>query len=347
MKIVVLAGGTSTERDVSIVTSKLVCRALQSLGHKAVMVDVFFGCELENNSVEQTFGQKQDLEALAAELTDRTADVAAEFKRRKRSGESFFGKNVLALCRESDIVFIGLHGANGEDGKIQAAFDLMNIKYTGTDYLSSAVAMNKALTKRLATAAGVPMPKGITVTRSNTTRTICYPCVVKPCSGGSSVGVYIVNSDEEYENALREGFAMDEELLVEEYIKGREFSVGVIEGKALPIIEIAPISGFYDYTNKYHAGATKETCPAQIDDAVTAKMQHYAEAACHAIGLVTYGRVDFLMGENGNIYCLEVNTLPGMTPTSLLPQEAAALGVSYEQLCADLVHISLKKYEKQ
>lgn len=346
MKIVVLAGGTSTERDVSIVTSKLVCKALQSLGHKAIMVDVFWGCELENGSPLAGFEIKQDLEALAQDLTAKTDEVAAEYKRRKRSGESFFGKNVLELCRESDIVFIGLHGANGEDGKIQATFDLMNIKYTGTDYLSSAIAMNKALTKRLAVAAGVPMPKGITVTKENTTRTICYPCVVKPCSGGSSVGVYIVNNDEEYENALREGFEMDEELLVEEYIKGREFSVGVIDGKALPIIEIAPINGFYDYKNKYHAGATIETCPAQLDDALTSKMQHYAEASCQAIGLVTYGRVDFLIGENGNIYCLEVNTLPGMTPTSLLPQEAASLGVSYEQLCADLVHISLQKYER-
>lgn len=345
MKIVVLAGGTSTERNVSIVTSKLVCKALVSLGHKAIMVDAFYGCELEDNDVEKTFSARQDLESLAARLTEATQDVAAEVKRRNKLGEAFFGHNVLELCKASDIVFIGLHGANGEDGRIQATFDLMNIKYTGTDYLSSAIAMNKAVTKRLAVAAGVPMPKGITVTRDNTTRTICYPCVVKPCSGGSSVGVYIVNNDEEYEKALKEGFEMDAELLVEEYIKGREFSIGVIDGKALPIIEIAPLEGFYDYTNKYKAGATKDTCPALIDDAATAKMQKYAEKACEAIGLVTYGRVDFLMAENGNMYCLEVNTLPGMTPTSLLPQEAAALGVSYEQLCADLINISLKKYD--
>lgn len=344
MKIVVLAGGTSTERNVSIVTSKLVCKALTGLGHKAIMVDVFYGCELEDNDIEKTFCVKQDLEELASELNKATEGVAAEVKARNKARESFFGKNVLELCKASDIVFMGLHGANGEDGKIQATFDLMNIKYTGTDYLSSAIAMNKSVTKKLAVAAGVPMPKGITVTKDNTTRTICFPCVVKPCNGGSSVGVSIVNNDEEYEKALNAGFEMDCELLVEEYIKGREFSIGVIDGKALPIIEIAPLEGFYDYTNKYKAGATKDTCPALIDDAATSKMQRFAEKACEAIGLTTYGRVDFLMAENGNMYCLEVNTLPGMTPTSLLPQEAAVLGVSYEQLCMDLINISLKKY---
>lgn len=346
MNIVVLAGGTSSERDVSIATSRLVCGALRKLGHKAVMADVFWGCELKDASLEKTFAMEQDLDALAKELTEKTPQVDAENTRRKRARESFFGKNILALCAACDIVFMGLHGANGEDGRIQAAFDLMNIQYTGTDYLSSAIAMNKALTKRLVVAAGVPMPKGILVTEDDTTRTICYPCVVKPCCGGSSVGVSIVRSDEEYEAALKLGFTMEKELLVEEYIQGRELSVGVIDGKALPVIEIEPISGFYDYTNKYQAGATKEICPAQIPEHIESKIQHYAETACAAVGVVTYGRVDFMMGENGSLYCLEVNTLPGMTSTSLLPQEAAVLGVSYEQLCADLIRISLEKYEK-
>lgn len=344
MKIVVLAGGTSTERNVSIVTSKLVCKALKSLGHRAIMVDVFWGCQLTDNSVEKTFDKEQDLEQIAGKLTELTGRVPQEVKNRSVARGSFFGDNVLELCKASDIVFMGLHGANGEDGRIQAAFDLMNIKYTGTDYLSSAIAMNKGVTKRLATAAGVRMPKGISVTKGDSECSIAYPRVVKPCCGGSSVGVSIVNDDEEYAKALEIGFSMEEELLVEEYIKGREFSVGVIDKKALPIIEIAPISGFYDYTNKYKAGATKDTCPALLSDELTSKMQEYAVMACEAIGLTTYGRVDFLMDEQETIYCLEVNTLPGMTPTSLLPQEAAVLGISYEQLCTDLIEISLKKY---
>ena len=243
------------------------------------------------------------------------------------------------------------HGENGENGKIQAAFDLFGIRYTGTGYLSSALAMDKEMSKKLFLSAGIPAPKGASMKKADcsddiTKLGIQFPCVVKPCCGGSSIGVSIAHNAEEYKAALDEAFRWEENLIVEEYVKGREFSVGVIEGKALPIIEIAPVQGFYDYKNKYKAGSAVETCPAELSEAVTEKMQHYAEQVAQVLGLDTYSRTDFLLDENENIYCLEANTLPGMTPTSLLPQEAQVVGVNFNELCEKLIQISLDKYEK-
>ena len=169
--------------------------------------------------------------------------------------------------------------------------------------------------------------------------------MVKPCSGGSSIGVSIADTKEAYEKALEEAFRYEEEVVIEDYIKGREFSVGVIDGKALPVIEIAPKQGFYDFVNKYKAGSTVETCPAELSEEVTKKMQYYAERAAEVIGLDTYSRMDFLMDADENLFCLEANTLPGMTPTSLVPQEAAAIGVNFEDLCEQLIRVSMKKYQ--
>ena len=178
-------------------------------------------------------------------------------------------------------------------------------------------------------------------------RNMEFPVVVKTCCGGSSVGVYIVNSQKEYEEALENAYTYEEEVVVEEYIKGREFSVAVVDGKAYPVIEIRPLQGFYDYHNKYQPGSTVETCPAELSPELTRIMQGYAEKGARALRLTGYSRLDFLMKENGDMYCLEANTLPGMTPTSLIPQEARALGMSFEDLCEELIRVSLKKYETE
>ena len=169
-----------------------------------------------------------------------------------------------------------------------------------------------------------------------------FPCIVKACCGGSSVGVSIANKEEEYEDALKEAFMYDDEVVIEQYIKGREFSVGVMDGKALPVIEIAPLVGFYDYKNKYQVGSAVETCPAEISEEKTKEMQGYAELAFKALRLKNYARMDFMMAEDGSLYCLEANTLPGMTPTSLLPQEAAATGVSFGELCEKIIAAALR-----
>lgn len=346
MNIVVLAGGLSPERDVSLVTGSTVCEALRENGHNVILMDVFMG--REGDDVEHWFERSGEVSMTVSGIAETAPDLAAVKASRADQSNCFFGPNVIALCQAADIVFMALHGENGENGKIQAAFDLFGIRYTGSDYLSSAIAMNKELAKKVLAAGGVPVPRGFSVKKGVATgKQPGFPCVVKPCCGGSSIGVSIVNNQQEYEQALEEAFRWEQEVVVEQYIQGREFSVCVIAGKALPIIEIAPLSGFYDYKNKYQAGSAVETCPAQIPAIQTKQMQEYAELAAKVIGLDTYSRMDFLMDEDGRMYCLEANTLPGMTPTSLIPQEAAAAGVSYNQLCEQLIQISLQKMEKQ
>ena len=344
MNIVVLAGGTSTERDVSIMTSMMVCGSLRRNGHHANMIDVFTGSGKYKHSSE-FFQEDNDLKKLADSMKEQSAGIAKLVEERERIGGGFFGPGVLELCQAADIVYIGLHGANGEDGKIQAAFDLMGIKYTGTGYLSSAISMSKELTKKVLVSEGVPMPKGISLKKGHKIEYVPYPCVVKPCCGGSSVGVFIANNEEEFRAAVDEAFRYEDNILVEEYVKGREFSVAVLDGEALPVIEIEPLEGFYDYKNKYN-GATKETCPANLSADITEKMQRWAVKACQAAGIETYARVDMLLNEDEDIFCLEINTLPGMTETSLIPQEAAAVGMSYDQLTQKIVEISMNKYNK-
>ncbi len=342
MNIVVIAGGTSSERDVSIVTGKMVTKSLRRNGHKANMIDVFLGSK-EYDSAKEFFEASNDVELLADELAEASSDIANIISKRSQEGKGFFGANVLEYCKEADLVFIALHGSNGEDGKVQAVFDLMGIKYTGTDYISSAISMNKQLTKKMLVVEGVPMPKGIMLKKGHKIEYVPYPCVVKPCCGGSSVGVSIANDETEFDKAVEEAFSYEDEIVVEEYVKGREFSVGVVDGKALPIIEIEPLEGFYDYKNKYD-GSTKETCPADLPEDIAKQMQRYAEMACEIVGIKTYARVDTLLNEEGQIYCLEINTVPGMTPTSLLPQEAAAAGMSYDELTETIIKLSLAKY---
>ena len=343
MKVVVLAGGTSTERAVSIVSGTGICTALRQKGHQAILVDVF--CGVENVDWSNPFPEEYDVEAAASYM--KSFDEKIEEMQAERRG--FFGPNVVELCQEADIAFLGLHGANGEDGKLQATFDLMGIKYTGTGHLGSAMAMDKGITKQMFLMNGIPTPLGITMHKSRQMREMeelpmAFPVVVKTCCGGSSVGVYVVNNQKEYEEALDAAYSYEDEVVIEEYIKGREFSVAVVDGKAYPVIEIAPLVGFYDYKNKYQPGSTIETCPAEISPELTERMQRYAEKGAKALCLEGYCRLDFLMRENGEMFCLEANTLPGMTPTSLIPQEAQALGIDYPTLCEELINVSLKKY---
>lgn len=277
-------------------------------------------------------------------------EMSSKLEETMKTRKGFFGPNVLEICKEADIVFLALHGANGEDGKVQSVLDLMGIKYTGSGPLSSGMAMDKGITKMVFEAKGVPTPKGITLEKGKCSSQLAdygmgFPVIVKPCCGGSSVGVCIANNQTEYQAALLEAFSYENEVVVEQFITGREFSVAVVDGKAYPVIEIAPLQGFYDYKNKYQAGSCVETCPADLSSALTKEMQKYAEMGYKALNLQAYARLDFLMDDEGNMYCLEANTLPGMTPTSLIPQEAKAIGMDYPQLCEKLIEVSLKKYQ--
>lgn len=342
MKIVVLAGGTSTERDVSLVSGSMVYKALKENGHKVIMLDVYLGIETEVS--EDIFEKGDELLGNIEGIKNDNPDIEAVKALRKDGGKTFFGPNVLKICGMADVVFMALHGENGENGKVQAAFDLFGIRYTGTDYVSSALSMDKQLAKELMIYHGLSTPKGFALKKDEEDKNaVKYPVVVKVTTGGSSVGVYLVNNDDEYASAKEEAFRFGDEVVVEQFIKGREFSCGVIEGKALPVIEIAPKVGFYDYKNKYQAGSTVETCPANVDADTTARMQKLAEDVFSVLRLHQYARIDIMMDEAGEIYALEANTLPGMTPTSLMPQEAAAIGLDYNALCEKLINLAMEK----
>lgn len=339
MKVVVLAGGTSTEREVSLVSGSMIYKALKKKGHQAILLDVYLGYPGET---EGLFEKDMDWAAQIGTVSEKNPDLESVLALRQDGSKSFFGPNVLALCQSADAVFMALHGANGEDGKIQACFELMGIPYTGTDFVSSAMAMDKGITKDIFTAHNIPTPKGIRLKKGETQeKRVPYPCIVKACCGGSSVGVSIAHNDEEYEKAKAEAFRYDNEVVIEQYIKGREFSVCVMEGKALPVIEIAPKSGFYDYKNKYQADCAVETCPAELSLEKTREIQQIAERVFQALRLKSYARMDFMMSEAGELFCLEANTLPGMTPTSLVPKEAAAVGISFEELCEKILQSAL------
>jgi len=343
MNIVVLCGGLSNERDVSISTGIGAANALCASGHNAVLVDLFLGYTEPFSSPAEVFARSRELNG--SSIGELSPDLNA-VRAMRPDADCLIGPNVLTLCRAADFVFLALHGEEGENGKLQAALDVHGVRYTGSGYLGSAIAMNKGLTKALLRDAGLATPDGITLTRGNRPyANVGFPCVVKPCSGGSSVGTSIVNSESEYAEALDLAFRYEEQVIVETYIKGRELTVGVMDGKAMPVIEIIPKTGFYDYINKYQAGATDEICPARIGAEATERVQRLAEAVFCTLKIDTYCRVDFLWDTaSDEMYCLEANTLPGMTPTSLIPQMAAQEGMSYGSLCEKIIEVSMKKY---
>lgn len=335
MKIVVLCGGISTEREVSLRTSTKVSTALAGRGHQVVMIDVFFGEEkLPSFDVPMDFAAKADEYRAKNDLI--TQDLIAK--------TGLFGPNVIAVCKEADIVFIGLHGANGEDGKVQAFFEKEGIKFTGSDSVSSALAMSKEKTKEIV-AKHIPMPKGIVLHKGETESSIHPPCIIKPSNGGSSVGVMIVKDGENFLKDLETVFEYDDTVIVEEFIEGRELTQAVFDGKALPPVEICPDEDeWYDYSNKYN-GKTKEICPANIPGAVLEEMSEKSVRFGELLGLDVYYRIDYLLDKNGRLFALEANSLPGMTDTSLVPQEAEAVGMDYPTLCEKIIEVSLRKYQ--
>ena len=344
MRIVVLAGGLSTERDVSISSGILVASALREKGHEVVLLDVFTGYEQNICDIDALFKQNYSFTD-KVNVGETVSDLSEVKENRLNKSDRFIGTNVIEICTEADITFLALHGGEGENGQLQASLDLLGIKYTGTGYLGSALAMNKGLTKSVFVQNKINTPAGeIFKSVEDAKNWSIFPCVVKPCSGGSSVGIAKAENEEEYILAVKDAFRYENEIVVEQFVKGREFSVGILGGKALPPIEIIPKSGFYDYAAKYQAGATDEICPADIDEQTDKKLRESAVAAYNSLHLDSYARVDFLVDENGEPFCLEANTLPGMTPTSLLPQEAAVEGLNYADLCEKIIEISLAKY---
>ena len=344
LNIVVLAGGLSGERDVSLSSGAKVTEALRQRGHRVALVDLYMGLEDYDCPPEGLYDAPvpERWRKVARQAPDLDAVRAA---RRWRS-ESQIGPGVLDLCAGADVVYLGLHGSCGEDGRVQAMLDLMGIPYTGSGFLGSALAMDKDLTKRLVKdLVTTPAWRKVTVTEENLEElagSCPLPCVVKPVDSGSSIGVAIPSGAAELRAALREVIALGGDAVIEEYIRGRELQVAVLDGVSLPSIEIIPREGFYDYENKYQPGAAEEVCPAHIPAEWEDRLRRDALTVYRALGLAAAARADFIVAEDGTPYFLEINTLPGMTPTSLVPQEAAAVGIGYGELCEKIIAASLR-----
>ena len=341
MKIVVLAGGLSTERAVSLVTGCGVCRALRERGHEAILVDLFLGVEDVPADLETLFAAPDGLCPEAA-IEAQAPDLEAVRRLRRDQGPSRIGPHVLELCRLADMVFIGLHGEDGEDGRVQAMLDLLGVPYTGSGYLSSGMAMDKAAAKRMMEAAGVPTPAWRMLEyaepeAAELAETLPMPCVVKATTGGSSLGVFLPEDREALQGALEEVRRFSGRVMWEERIFGRELTVAVLGDRALPPIEILPAERDFDYAAKYQAGGARELCPAPVTEEEAGLVQDLALRVHTALGLEVYSRADFILDGEGRAWCLEVNSLPGMTPGSLIPKAAAAVGMDYPALCQEIV----------
>lgn len=346
MKIVVLAGGLSSERAVSLVTGTSVCRALRENGHRAILVDVFLGLEEVPENLETLFDAPDGL-CPEAKVEVTAPDLEAVRKSRKDQSDRLLGPNVLEICSAADIVFLGLHGQDGEDGRIQAMFDLMGIRYTGGGYLASGIGMDKSMTKRVMDSAGIPNAKWqlLDYTVADVDRLaeeLPMPCVVKSTIGGSSLGVFLPEDRAALRDALVQVLSYGGRVLVEERLYGRELTVGVLGDRALPAVEILPAEKEFDYIAKYQAGGARELCPAPITAEQQEKVGQLALKLHRTLGLEVYSRTDFILDADGNAWCLEINSLPGMTAASLLPKEAAAIGMSYQQLCEEIVQQSYR-----
>lgn len=351
MKIVVLAGGRSTERNVSLSSGTKISNALRSKGHRVALVDLFLGQELAGDAdVDDLFttepGDDRKLNISDEILNDDKINAL----RPDHGAKGLFGPNVLTICQAADIVYLGLHGEDGENGKVQAVLDLFNIHYTGSDTLASGLAMNKKYSKEIFIQNHIPTAAYIATKTSQVAAEqipFGFPVVVKPASGGSSVGTHIVPTADQLQAALADALSFDEEALIEEYIKGREFSIALLDGSALPAVEIVVKKGWYDFEHKFQANDdTQLISPPDIDDQLHQQMQTLALQAFNALGMQNYGRVDFLVRE-GQPYAIEANSLPGMTPLSLIPQEARAAGIEYADLCERIIESKVRFYQKQ
>jgi D-alanine-D-alanine ligase len=335
MRLTVLLGGVSAERDVSLSSGLRMAAALRELGHAVTCFDPAFG----------VLSAETESSLLAAGVGSRPPALAdlAEMRHRSLSWEWLSHPSV----RDAECVVLGLHGGQGEDGTVQAALDLTGVPYTGSGHAASALAMDKHVTKVLIRHAGVPTadwcmapPRGTSMDAAEVERLVGWPAVVKPSRQGSTVGLSIVQAPGELADAITEAYRHDDAVMVERFVPGREFTVGIVGDQALPIIEIVPTKALYDYECKYTPGMAREFV-ADLPRETSERMTAYALQAFSACGLSGYGRVDFRMDPAGGLWCLELNTLPGMTPTSLIPQSAAAAGLLFPALCGRIVELAL------
>jgi D-alanine-D-alanine ligase len=330
MKIAVLLGGTTAEREVSLASGLAVAKALREKGHTVLAIDTARGFiprdrerELLPDGVHSAPPEDLDSTLSPSDIPD------------------------IPELRDADLAFLALHGGIGEDGRLQALLELSGIPYTGSGPLGSGIAMDKDVSKRLLRDAEIPtLPwrvaraPELSYDRDTIEEVVGFPCIVKPSRQGSSVGIIVVSTLEELHDAVREAAEFDTEVMIERYVRGRELTISIVGDEPLPPIEIRPKKGIYDYEAKYTAGMTEYLCPAPIEGELTAQAQLYAFRAFRVLKLSGYARIDFILAQD-KLYCLEANTLPGMTATSLLPKAAAAVGLSFPDLCERIVQLSL------
>ncbi len=329
MRITVLMGGTSSERDVSLASGLRIAEALRTRGHDVRAVDTAKGALSQDDERRMLSGGvvKQlppTPEELARMNAESVADTAARLPKRG----------------ECDVAFLALHGGRGEDGTIQALLDLAGVPYTGSGHLASALAMDKDLAKHLMRAHEVETADWLMANNpasppdaAHVEQALGLPVIVKPSKQGSTVGLSIVKQRGELAAALTEAFKHDDEVMLEQFIPGRELTVSILGGEALPVGEIIAKKEIYDYECKYTPGMAVETFPAALSAAETEEVQEQARRTFAALKLSGCARIDFRMTSEGRFYCLEANTLPGMTATSLVPQAAAAAGIGFPELC--------------
>lgn len=340
MKILVLMGGTSAERDVSLASGEAIVKALKSAGHQVLALDTAKGERL--------------LPDHGRYLPEGVKETPPDITELKRKGKQQALEAIHSFdFSEVDVIFLALHGGQGEDGTIQALLDLTGKPYTGSGVLASALAMNKAISKKIFEREGIltpewfmienPILSDISSIRERIETNFGYPCIVKPNDQGSTVGLTVVNRKEELTKALKFAQKFSRHILVERFIPGRELTVGILGDMPLPVVEIIPEHGIYDYECKYTHGKSNYVCPAEIPEEGTKEIQAIGLKAFQALGCEVYARVDFRYGEDSRFYCLEVNTLPGMTATSLVPKAAKALGIDFLELVERIVRLALKK----
>jgi len=329
LKVLLLLGGTSPEREVSKSTGKSVYQALLNLGHEVVTLDPAYGIN-QPLEIEDYFDEEDFTEIL---------------------NENYLDAVNLISPTEINVAFLALHGKYGEDGTIQSLLELKGIKYTGSKVLSSAIAMDKIMSKILFEEYHVLTPKWFHFKKGERTteevnnlikEKFGYPAVVKPNDQGSTVGLTICKSSEQLVEAIHNAFEYSDRILVEEYIPGRELTVAVIDDEALPVLEIRPKHGIYDYECKYTSGMSEYIVPADVPEEVAKQLKEIAVQSCKSLRCEVYARVDFRLSPDSKIYALEVNTLPGMTSLSLVPKMAKAVGISFEQLVDKIIILSLK-----
>jgi D-alanine-D-alanine ligase len=331
LRITVLMGGASAERDVSLASGLRITEALSACGHHVTALDPAAGVlsadDLDRLRCSNVGTEPPSLDAL------------------RGLGGGQLRDDLIAMpeIRDAEVVFLALHGGQGEDGTIQALLDMAGVRYTGSGHLASALAMDKDLSKTLFRAAGVqtadwlmaPQP-GALVEQS-----LGLPVVVKPSKQGSTVGLSIVRDVVHLDAAVAEAFKYDDEVMIERFVAGRELTVGVIGDEAMPVGEIKPLKEIYDYECKYTAGMAVEEFPANLSQSATNKLREQSLRAFRALKLRGYARVDFRLDARGECFCLEANTLPGMTALSLIPQGAAAAGIGFEELCERIVQLAI------